>query len=406
MSDGDNNNAASWYLASVATFMIPAGIQMVLLPYLLAIELHQPAARYGVTQMFGQLPMLLFLLFGGWLADRVDPRKILINVQAAAILMPLVLAALLWRNQLTETALLLYAVAWGLVSAFAMPARDGLLRRVAGGKVQRMVTLAIGMQFGMQMLGQALGGRAAQFGPISILIVQCLVLAAGILAATELPAAPTKPVGDAPVRDTPLKEFGGGLSLILSDPPMRSTFLMTLGMGVFFGGTFAVVLPLAIRDIYGGGAQDIATVFITFGVGTLVAIVGLTRLGGLAYPGRGMVVPLLLGCGVLAPIMLEPPLWAFYLCIFVWGIGGGITMSMSRTILQEHAPPTHQSRTMAVLSLSTAGGGPLGSLIMGFAVSAFSVRWAILVPMLGVAAMTIGAMASHSIWGLRSHSHS
>src|SRR5947209_8671883 len=84
LSDGDNNNAASWYLASVATFMIPAGIQMVLLPYLLAIELHQPAARYGVTQMFGQLPMLLFLLFGGWLADRVDPRKILINVQAAA----------------------------------------------------------------------------------------------------------------------------------------------------------------------------------------------------------------------------------------------------------------------------------------------------------------------------------
>jgi MFS family permease len=405
LSDGAKSHPAAWYLSSVATFMVPAGIQMVLLPYLLAIELHQPAARYGVTQMFGQLPMLLLLLFGGWLADRIDPRKILINVHAVAILMPLVLAVLLWRGELTETALLLYAVAWGLVSAFAMPARDGLLRRVAGGKVQRMVTLAIGMQFGTQMLGQALGGRAAQFGPIGVLIVQCLVLAAGILTATELPAAPAKLTQDAPPRDTPLKEFGGGLALILSDPPMRTTFLMTLGMGVFFGGTFAVVLPLAIRDIYGGGAQDIATVFIAFGVGTLVSIVALTRSGGLAFPGRGMVVALLLGCGVLAPILLEPPLWAFYLCIFVWGIGGGVTMSMSRTILQEHAPPTHQSRTMAVLSLSTAGGGPLGALIMGFAVSAFSVRWAILVPMAGVAIMTVGAMAWHSIWGLRSHSH-
>ena len=60
---------------------------------------------------------------------------------------------------------------------------------------------------------------------------------------------------------------------------------------------------------------------------------------------------------------------------------------------------------MAVLSLSTAGGGPLGALIMGFAVSALSVRWAILVPMAGVAVMTIGAMAWHSIWSLRSHSH-
>jgi MFS family permease len=405
LSDGDKHHSAGWYLSSVATFMIPAGIQMVLLPYLLAIELHQPAARYGVTQMFGQLPMLLFLLFGGWLADRIDPRKILINLHAAAILMPLVLALLLWRNQLTETSLLLYAVAWGLVSAFAMPARDGLLRRVAGGKVQRMVTLAIGMQFGTQMLGQGLGGRAAQFGPISILLVQCLVLAAGILAASRLPAIVAKPAADAPVRGTPLSEFGGGLSLILSDPPMRTTFLMTLGMGVFFGGTFAVVLPLAIRDMYGGGAQDIATVFIAFGVGTLVSITALTRLGGLAHPVLGMAIAMLLGCGVLGPILLDPPLWAFYLCIFFWGIGGGVTMSMSRTILQEHAPPTHQSRVMAVLSLSTAGGGPLGSLIMGFAVSAFSVRWAILVPILGVAITTISAMAWHSIWRLRSHSH-
>jgi len=404
VSDGENSSAR-WYLASVATFMVPAGIQMVLLPYLLAIELHQPAARYGVTQMFGQLPMLLFLLFGGWLADRIDPRKILINLHVGAIVMPLALAALLWRNQLTETALVLYAVAWGLVSAFAMPARDGLLRRVAGGKVQRMVTLAIGMQFGTQMLGQALGGRAAQFGPISILLAQCVVLAAGILAASRLPAAAAKPAADAPARAAPLKEFSGGVSLILSDPPMRTTFLMTLGMGVFFGGTFAVLLPLAIRDMYGGGAQDIALVFIAFGVGTVLSIVALTRLGGLAFPGRAMAVALLLGCGVLCPIMFAPPLWVFYLCIFVWGIGGGVTMSMSRTILQEHAPPTHQSRTMAVLALATAGGGPLGSLIMGFGISAVSVRWAILVPIAGVAIMTLIAMATHSTWRLRSHSH-
>ncbi len=405
MSDGQQDHAAPWYLASVAAFMIPAGIQMVLLPYLLAIELHQPAARYGVTQMFGQLPMLLFLLFGGWLADRIDPRKILIVLHVAAIPMPALLAVLLWRNQLTEVSLLFYAVAWGLVSAFAMPARDGLLKRVAGGRVQRMVTLAIGMQFGTQMLGQGLGGRAAQFGPISILLIQCVVLASGILAACGLPAAASKPPAVGATRDTALKEFGGGLSLILSDPPMRTTFLMTLGMGVFFGGTFAVVLPLAIRDIYGGGAADIATVFIAFGIGTVVSIVALTQRGGLAYPGRGMAVAMLLGCGVLCPIMLEPPLWAFYLCIFLWGIGGGITMSMSRTILQEHAPPTHQSRTMAVLALSTAGGGPLGALIMGFTISAISVRWAVLVPIFGVAAMTIGAMAWHSIWRLRSHSH-
>ena len=125
MNTPAQNNAVGWYLGSVATFMIPAGIQMVLLPYLLAIELQQPAARFGLTQMFGQLPTLVFLLFGGLLADKVDPRRLLMGLQAAAVMMPLILVYFLWRHELTEAILMLYALAWGLVTAFAMPARDG-----------------------------------------------------------------------------------------------------------------------------------------------------------------------------------------------------------------------------------------------------------------------------------------
>ena len=45
---------AGRYFATVAAFMIPTGIQTVLLSYLLAIELHQPASRFGITQMLGQ----------------------------------------------------------------------------------------------------------------------------------------------------------------------------------------------------------------------------------------------------------------------------------------------------------------------------------------------------------------
>ena len=86
---------ASWYFGSVAAFMIPSGIQTVLLPYLLAIELRQPADRFGVTLMFGQLPVLLLLLVGGWAADRVDPRRLLMGLQAVGILMPMVLASVL-----------------------------------------------------------------------------------------------------------------------------------------------------------------------------------------------------------------------------------------------------------------------------------------------------------------------
>ena len=103
---------ARCFLASVAAYMVPNGIQMVLLPYLMAIELNQSAGRFGLTQMIGQLPLLLFLLMGGWVADRVDTRRWLMGVQAAAVVMPLVLALMLWTGRAGETTVLVWAVAW------------------------------------------------------------------------------------------------------------------------------------------------------------------------------------------------------------------------------------------------------------------------------------------------------
>ena len=51
---------AAWFLASVATYMVPNGIQMVMLSYLMAIELNQSPGSFGFTQMGGQLPRLRF----------------------------------------------------------------------------------------------------------------------------------------------------------------------------------------------------------------------------------------------------------------------------------------------------------------------------------------------------------
>ncbi len=406
MSDVEDGKPAAWYLASVASFMIPAGIQTVLLPYLLAIELNQPAERFGMTQMIGQLPILVFLLFGGWLADRIDPRRLLMWIQAAAIATPLLLAICLWRGQISEGLLLLYALAWGLSTAFAMPARDGLLNRVAPANVQRMVTLAMGMQFGAMMVGQGLGGRAAHWGSIGILLLQCAVLATGIFATSRLPAAATRPAraNGGPLRASLWREFGSGMALIFADPPMRATFLLALGMGVFFMGSYVVLLPLVIRDLYAGGAQDIASCYIVFGIGTVISTVMLARRGGTAFAGRALALALLGGCGALAPLLLAPPQWFFHLCIFAWGMCGGVAMSMARTILQERAPASHQARVMAALALATVGGGPIGSLFIGLAVAAAGARLAVLLPALGVALTTTGVLATHSIWSLRSRS--
>lgn len=401
MNSPSTPNAANWYLASIASFMIPAGIQMVLLPYLLAIELNQPASRFGLSQMIGQLPILAFLLVGGLLADRLDARRMLIWVHAGAIVMPALLAVAVWKGQLSEPLLVVYALCWGLASAFAMPARDGLLRRVAGTNVQRMVTLAIGVQFATQMLGQAAGGRAGHWGTISVLMLQCLVLMLGIFVASRLPkAAPAA----APVHGSIWRELAGGFSTILASPPMRATLPLTIGMGVFFGGVFLVLMPLAIRDLYQGSAQDLATGYLVFGIGTLLMVSTLMKRGGARRPGRALIISQYGGALILLPIVFAPPLWLFFVLMFIWGMGGGLAMTMSRTIIQEHTPASHQSRAMAVLSLATAGGGPIGSMLLGFAVSAWGVQIAALVPVVGVTLITTAVLSGKVIWSITSSS--
>ena len=50
---------------------------------------------------------------------------------------------------------------------------------------------------------------------------------------------------------------------------------------------------------------------------------------------------------------------------FVWGLGAGITMTQSRTVLQIVAPPTHRARLMSLFQLGLGGGGPIGAFLAG-----------------------------------------
>ncbi len=393
---------ARWFLASVAAYMVPNGIQMVLLPYLMAIELNQSAGRFGLTQMIGQLPLLLFLLMGGWVADRVDTRRWLMGVQAAAVVMPLVLALMLWTGRAGETTVLVWAVAWALVGAFSMPARDGLLKRVSGADVQRMVTLALGTQFAMQMVGQALAGQAARWGAVSLLLVQAAVVVVGVFVASRLPSGR---VPHAPQAEGLWRGLAGGFALILATPVLRSTYLVTIGMGVFFGGVFLVMLPLAVRDLYAGSARDISFAYVAFGLGTLLCIVGLMRRGGARRPGRALLISQLSGCLALLPIAFAPPMWVYLACIFVWGMSGGLAMTMSRTIMQEQSPATHQSRVMAALTLATTGGAPLGALVSGLVIGRWGVPGGVALPIIGVTLLTLASIALHPISRLQSQSH-
>jgi len=383
------------YLQSTALTLVPGGIQMVLFPWLVAVHLHETPARLGIAQMAGQLPMLLLILWGGVIGDRIDQRRLLIVLNFVLALPPLVMAVLLGANLVVYEILLAWAMIGGIVGAFAQPARDALLSRVAGRDIQRVVTLTIGVQFGVQILGFAIGSGADAVGPSTLLLVQAACMASAALAARRVPPLP-QPVRR-PERHV-LREISEGLAMAWRSEAIRPALAQTFATGVFFAGAYMVLLPLMVRDLYAGSAGGIALAFAANMLGTCTTIFFLMRRGGVRRPGRALMVGAAISLSILSLLWFELPVTAFYAVIYFWGLCGGISMTMSRAIVQEASPDTHRARLMSVYSLGMMGGMPLGSLLLGWTIGEVGARNAVLIPVIGMMLVLIVLATRTRLW--------
>jgi hypothetical protein len=61
-----------WYLGGHAAWFTSFGIQMILFPWLVAVVLQESAQRVGIAQMAVMAPAIVFMLYGGAVADRAD----------------------------------------------------------------------------------------------------------------------------------------------------------------------------------------------------------------------------------------------------------------------------------------------------------------------------------------------
>jgi hypothetical protein len=277
----------------------------------------------------------------------------------------------------------------GTFAAFAQPARDALLNRVAGTDIQRVVTLAIGVQFGVQIIGFAVGSSAGTLGPSTLLVVISLLMLAAAFATYRVPAAGPLPPRQ---RQHLLREIAEGFTLVWRSEAIRPVVLQTFALGVFFAGSYMVLLPLMVRDLYAGGAAGIAGAYAANMLGTCTTVFFLMRRGGLSRPGRGMIVGSLLSLCILSLLHWDLPMWGFYVAVYCWGLCGGLNMTMSRSIVQEGSPDSHRARIMSVYSLGLMGGMPVGSLLLGWCVEHLGARDAVLVPVFGMA-LVVGALA-------------
>ena len=371
----------AWYLVSSASFVIPLGVGQLLLPWLLAIYLEESATRIGLAQMIAQLPVVMLVLWGGWLGDRMDQRRLLIYLTGIMTIPPLVLAAIFYWGSVTYLVVVLYSVIMGCFMAFVQPARDALVNRVAGQRIQQVVTITVGLQWGVQIIGFAIGSTADFVGPTILLLIISLFMGAAMLAVKLIP--PLEEIENE-ATDGIVSQIKDGLRIAWSNLKIRTAMLQILALAVFFSGAYLVLLPVMIRELYGGGSLGLAGGFGFNLAGTVLATLVLMKTGRIRYPGRALIFGTVFSCSFLLALTLPLVDWLFYLILFFWGAGGGLIVIMSRSIVQENAPDTHRARIMSIFSLAMMGGSPIGSLLMGLLIDQVGVHIATLFPVIGI----------------------
>jgi len=218
-----------------------------------------------------------------------------------------------------------------------------------------------------------------------------------------------RPAGPARVREGGVLgfiagEIGGGFRAAAASPVIAPVIICAVGMGLFFMGAFAVLLPLIVQDYFpadlaGAERTRIATALgvfsLTFWIGSILSTFILIRVGHVRRKGRLYLAALFSGSIVLVLCSLPMPFWLLCGLNFIWGLGGGVAMTLGRGLVQTYSPPDKVARILSIFTLGNMGAAPAGAVLYGVLAHAIGPRAAILFPGLGML-LVVGAVAAFS----------
>lgn len=367
------------YLAGTFTWFAAFGVQGVLFAWLVTMVLGQDPAMVGLANVALLLPGTLLMLVGGAVSDVLGAKRVVVAAQTFALVPILFLMAVLSSDSLSYTAMLVYAGLMGVVQAFVTPSRDGLLNGVAAGRLQRTVVAATMMQFGGQIIGFSLAGLADRIGPVPVIGVQAVLLAIGAFCYSRVKVADTRPTRTTGFAQAMRSSIAAGARTVFADRSMIAVMVQNMAMAFFFMSSYMVSLPVLIREVWDGSAADLAWVNTANSAGLVVTAAILLPWGDVRKPGRALLMNHAVGALTLGAAALAPSFFWMTVFIFLWGMNGGIAIAMSRSIMQQLAPPDQVSRVMSFYNLSFIGAGPIGMLIAGLLGNQFGPAQAILI---------------------------
>jgi predicted MFS family arabinose efflux permease len=308
------------------------------------------------------------MLVGGAVADRVDRRRILLTSQFLQMAFAATLGGLYAAGRLGLAPILTIAFLTGLAQSQSAPTYQAVItslvpkeripNAVALNSLQFNLSRAIGPAIAALLLARAGTGVCFAVNAASFLAV---IVA---LWRIELPAPALRPAGS--LRES----LAAGLRFTLRDPTI-SVLMALAAFSSFLAFPLVTYLPVVADTVLGTGVAGYSLLLSSFGGGAIVGAVVTAQRGNRS--GRGRLMLAMMMCHGLATIgaLLSRTQGASMALLFLSGVSLVSAFSTLNSLVQEQAPPELRGRVVSIYGLAFRGGGPLGSLVAGFLVSAF-----------------------------------
>lgn len=307
------------------------------------------------------LPLVLFLLGGGLLGDRLPRRIVMLSADMLRLAGQGGIAALFFAGHPPLWALLALAAATGVGEAAFTPSMDGLVPSlVPAGRLTDANALTGLARSVTTVAGPALAGiLVAVAGPAVVLALDAASYAASVLALARLRI----PAASRVAMTSVLGELRAGWTEFRSRTWLWVMIAQVASFNLLLWAPFLVLGPAEARLRY-GGAGSWGVVWALFGGGAVLG--GLLLLG--RHPRRPLVLSAIAGLGYTAPaaaLALHAPLPVVCAGALLAGLGSGTSQALFTGTLQREVPEAALSRVSSYTYLGAFAMGPVGLALAG-----------------------------------------
>lgn len=334
----------------------------------LVLTLTHSAWLLGLVGALQFLPVMVFSLFGGVLADRLPKRTALLFTQSFALLQAVVMWILVASGAIQIWHILLLASLLGLTNAFDMPTRQAFVIEMVGrDDLPNGVALNSSLFNMARVLGPGLGGLLiAWLGVAPLFLLNAISFIAVILGLImidqkALHNQPTRSTGDKKL--SMVQSLHEGLHYVWHMPSVLLV-IGVIGVVSLFGINFNVMLPLFATDVLHAGPAGFGFISSAFGLGALFSALWIAW--GNHKPNiRFLLIAAFVFCA-LEIVFAFSRIYIFSLPLIA-GVGFAqiVLSATANTTLQMVTPNHLRGRVMSVYLMVFAGGMPLGNLFAG-----------------------------------------